>query len=179
MPLFKGKEQYLPAVTKAVMGLSDFLVHYWWALLLGVGAVVTALTMAVRTPSGRRTWDIIKLRIPLMGKMFRSLYISRGLSTMGELIRAGVPMLETLDITGQVAGNTCTRSCGRPCMTWCSRAARSSSPSATGGRSCCRPTSCRWSPPGRSPATLGTCWRRVGILRARTAGHHQIRHQYD
>jgi type IV pilus assembly protein PilC len=71
-----------------------------------VGAVITCLILAIRTPSGRRTWDIVKLRIPLMGKMFRALFISRGLSTMGELIRAGVPMLETLDITGQVAGNT-------------------------------------------------------------------------
>ncbi|MCD6304043.1 MAG: type II secretion system F family protein, partial [Planctomycetes bacterium] len=47
----------------------------------------------------------LKLKIPLLGKMFRALYIARGLSTMGELIRAGVPMLETLQITGQVAGN--------------------------------------------------------------------------
>jgi type IV pilus assembly protein PilC len=109
MPLFAGKEQYLPGVTKAVMGLSNFLVHYWWALLLGVGAGVTGLILAIRTPSGTRTWDIVKLKIPLMGKMFRALFISRGLSTMGELIRAGVPMLETLDITGDVAGNTLHR----------------------------------------------------------------------
>ncbi|HUS92687.1 MAG TPA: type II secretion system F family protein [Phycisphaerae bacterium] len=105
MPLFKGKEQHLPSLTKGIMGLSNFMVHYWWTLVIAAAAGITGFTFFVRTEFGRRAWHATKLKIPLMGKMFRALYIARGLSTMGELVRAGVPMLETLGITADVSGN--------------------------------------------------------------------------
>jgi type II secretory pathway component PulF len=49
--------------------------------------------------------DKLKLTIPVVKGMFRSLYISRSLQTMGQLINAGVPMLDTLAITGDISGN--------------------------------------------------------------------------
>lgn len=104
-PLFAGKEQYLPWVTKSVMGLSKLLTCFWWAIMLGLGGVITGFVFFLRTDFGRRLWDNVKIRIPLMGRMFRALYISRSLSTMGELVSAGVPMLETLAITADVSGN--------------------------------------------------------------------------
>jgi len=105
MPLFAGKEQYLPGPTKVVMGTSRFLTGFWWLLLLILAGAITGFMMMLRTEAGRRMWDAAKLKFPLMGRMFRALYISRGLSTMGELVRAGVPMLETLGITAEVSGN--------------------------------------------------------------------------
>ena len=106
MPLFKGKEKYLPGVTKFVMGLSAFLINFWWLLLIMLAGSITGFIMFKRTVFGRRAWDTFKLKVPLMGKMFRALYISSGLSTLGELVSAGVPMLETLNITSDVVGNT-------------------------------------------------------------------------
>jgi type IV pilus assembly protein PilC len=104
-PLFAGKEQYLPTVTKAVMGLSAFLTGFWWLVILSVAMTITGFVLFIRTELGRRTWDTVKLRFPLLGRMSRALCISRGMSTMGELVRAGVPMLETLNITSDVSGN--------------------------------------------------------------------------
>jgi type IV pilus assembly protein PilC len=109
MPLFAGKEQHLPVVTKAVLGLSAFMVGFWWLLLMLLTALIGGFVAFKNTEFGHRQWDAFKLKIPLMGRMFRALYISRGLSTMGELVRAGVPMLETLDITAEVSGNTMHR----------------------------------------------------------------------
>ncbi len=105
MPLFQGKEEHLPTITKVVMGLSTTLTSYWWAILLGLVVLVVGLVLVTRTEGGRRGWHGLKLKLPLMGNMFRALYISRGLSTMGELVRAGVPMLEVLGITADVSGN--------------------------------------------------------------------------
>lgn len=105
MPLFKGKEQHLPGITKVVMGLSGTLTHYWWALLLGAVFLVAGLIAFIGTEYGRRVWDAFKLKMPLLSRMCRALYISNSLSTMGELISAGVPMLETLNITADVSGN--------------------------------------------------------------------------
>lgn len=109
MPLFEGKEKYLPSVTVFVMGCSNFLVHYWWVLLLGLAGSITGFIFFKRTEFGERAWDTFKLKVPLMGKMFRAVYISNGLSTLGELVSAGVPMLETLNITSDVVGNTLHR----------------------------------------------------------------------
>ena len=50
----------------------------------------------LRTDWGRLWWDKVKLTVPLFKKMFRALYISRSLHTMGQLINAGVPMLDTI-----------------------------------------------------------------------------------
>ena len=52
---------------------------------------------------------MLKLKVPLISRMCRALYISRGLSTMGELVSAGVPMLETISITADVSGNSLYR----------------------------------------------------------------------
>jgi type IV pilus assembly protein PilC len=59
----------------------------------------------IHTQWGRLWWDKTKLTVPLFKKMFRALYITRSLHTMGELVNAGVPMLDTLAITADISGN--------------------------------------------------------------------------
>lgn len=103
--VFRGKEELLPKPTKMLLSLSGFLQHQWYLVVLGVAALAVGAFLFVRTPVGREKWDALKLRLPLMKKMLRSLYITRGLHTMSELIQAGVPMLETLSITADVSGN--------------------------------------------------------------------------
>ena len=107
--MFKGKEELLPGPTKFLMATSDFMRDDWYLLVGGVIAFVVAVSMGLRTTAGRIFWDATKLKIPVLGKMFRAMYISRGLQTMGELVNAGVPMLETLTITAAVSGNTLYR----------------------------------------------------------------------
>ena len=103
--VFAGKEHALPGPTLFLMGLSDFMVQYWWAVLLAIFAFMVAIFITGRTEPGSRWFDLIKLKIPLMKKMFKALYISRSLHTMGELVNAGVPMLDTLTITADISGN--------------------------------------------------------------------------
>ena len=59
----------------------------------------------LRTDWGRLWFDKVKLTVPLFKKLFRALYISRSLHTMGQLINAGVPMLDTISITADISGN--------------------------------------------------------------------------
>lgn len=103
--VFKGKEHALPAPTKFLMGLSSFMVEWWWLLLLAAGGLVGAFVVFIRTELGSFWWDRFKLTFPLISRMFRALYISRSLHTMGELLNAGVPMLDTIAITGDISGN--------------------------------------------------------------------------
>jgi len=111
--VFKGKEDILPWPTKFLMGLSAFMVQWWWAVVLALLALVAGLWFAGRTNRGSIYLDHVKLRVPVFQRMFRALYIARSLQTMGELINAGVPMLDTLAITGQIAGNSLYKSMWR------------------------------------------------------------------
>jgi type IV pilus assembly protein PilC len=106
MVIFKGKEAVLPAPTKALLWMSNFMVNYWYICIGIVAALVWGFFMVLKTSWGRVWWDKVKLSVPIFKKLFRALYISRGLHTMGQLINAGVPMLDTISITADVSGNT-------------------------------------------------------------------------
>lgn len=103
--VFQGKEDILPWATKFLMTLSKAMVAYWYFILGGVIVVGGGIYAFARTELGGFWIDRLKLSIPIMKAMFRSLYISRSLQTMGQLINAGVPMLDTLAITGDISGN--------------------------------------------------------------------------
>ncbi|MGF1634668.1 MAG: type II secretion system F family protein [Phycisphaerae bacterium] len=105
MTIFKGKEAALPAPTKMLMAMSSFMVNYWYIVIAAIVVGVWAFMLAIKTPSGRLYFDKAKLSIPLFKKLFRALYISRSLHTMGQLLNAGVPMLDTIAITAEISGN--------------------------------------------------------------------------
>lgn len=103
--VFEGKEDVLPWATTFLMNFSKFIVANWPYLLGGLAIIVGGAFAFTRTDIGRFWVDKLKLTIPIVRSMFRSLYISRSLQTMGQLINAGVPMLDTLAITGEISGN--------------------------------------------------------------------------
>jgi type IV pilus assembly protein PilC len=103
--VFQGKEAAMPWPTIFLMNLSAFMVDYWWIVVMGLLLVAVAFVMFIRTEPGGWWFDKMKLTVPIFKRMFRALYISRSLHTMGELVNAGVPMLDTLAITGDISGN--------------------------------------------------------------------------
>jgi type IV pilus assembly protein PilC len=109
MVIFQGKEAALPAPTKLLLFLSNFMVNYWYILIGGTGMLVWAAYLILKTEWGRTTFDQLKLTVPIFKKLFRALYISRSLHTMGQLVNAGVPILDTISITADIAGNTLYR----------------------------------------------------------------------
>jgi len=111
--LFDGKEALLPTPTKALLAISAFMRGYWYVCVGVTVAVAWGFFYFIHTTGGRIWWDSAKLRIPLIRRMLRALYITRGLQTMGELINAGVPMLDTIAITADVSGNTLYRNMWR------------------------------------------------------------------
>ena len=74
-------------------------------ILIALAGLAVGFFLLLRTDPGRWWFDASKLKIPIFKRMFRALYISRSLHTMGELVNAGVPMLDTLAITGEISGN--------------------------------------------------------------------------
>jgi type IV pilus assembly protein PilC len=103
--VFAGKEHLLPAPTKILMASSAFLRGYWFVIIPAVGGLVGGFLYFIRTNIGRLWWDKTKLVLPLIKTLCRNLYITRSLHTMGVLMRAGVPILDTISVTAQISGN--------------------------------------------------------------------------
>ncbi len=103
--VFEGKEDILPFATKFLMALSNFMVANWPYIIGIVLSAAVGMFIFAKTAAGALFFDKMKLTIPVLKAMFRSLYINRSLQTMGQLINAGVPMLDTIAITGEISGN--------------------------------------------------------------------------
>jgi len=103
--LLESLNQPLPWFTRFMIGLSDFIRSWWWALsILGFGGWI-AFRTAIRTESGRIRWDAILLQTPYVGRLTRLLAISRFTRTLSTLLAGGIPIVRSLEISKFVANN--------------------------------------------------------------------------
>lgn len=99
-----GKE--LPKPTQILIDLSEFLKSYIIYLIVGIAGFIWALRRFVSTPKGRRIKDQAILKVPVLGELSRKVSLSRFCRTYAILIRAGVPILRTLEIVRKASDNT-------------------------------------------------------------------------
>jgi type II secretory pathway component PulF len=104
--LFEGSEMKMPPITKMIFSVSAFLSHYGLYLLIGVIILVVALLMFYKlTLIGRRFFQRIAYKIPLVNNILAKMSYQRFAVTFGALMRAGLPILENLEITATTVGN--------------------------------------------------------------------------
>ncbi|HEX8926015.1 MAG TPA: type II secretion system F family protein [Terriglobales bacterium] len=103
--MFAGLGVDLPAPTKFVIGLSDFIGTFWWVIGLGIVILVVGLKQVGKSPQGRLAIDRTLLGLPVFGPLLRKIAVARFTRTMGTLITSGVPILDGLAITARTAGN--------------------------------------------------------------------------
>jgi len=95
----------LPGPTQFLLDLSSFIRSQWYFLLGGLAGVFFGIRTFARTERGRQLWDRWKLKLPIFGPLTHKICMTRFARTFAQLIRAGVPILEVLDIVGDTAGN--------------------------------------------------------------------------
>ena len=103
--MFKDLGQDLPLPTMIVLGLSDFIRGWWWAVGLGVYGALHAFKVYYRTENGSMVVDTYALKLPIIGMLIRKVAVARFTRTLGTLISSGVSILEALRITARSAGN--------------------------------------------------------------------------
>lgn len=103
--IFKDSGQELPLITRLLIGFSDAVRYYWWLLIiLGAGATY-GLKYYLRYMDGYKQWDSIKLKIPILGEIFKKIYITRFTENLSTLISGGISAIKALNITADVVGN--------------------------------------------------------------------------
>jgi len=105
--IFTGMGAKLPAITKMLLGVSDWVAHqYGWLVILGSPAVIYLMFKLIgMSNGGRNVLDRMKLNIPVFGQIVAKSSVARFTRTLGTLLAAGVPILEALQITRNTAGN--------------------------------------------------------------------------
>ncbi len=104
--MFESSGQALPAPTRALLAISNALTTYWYIFIVVVGALLGGFLYYKRTPTGMRTIDGIKLKIPVVKETTKKIITSRFTRTLSTLMASGIPLLESIQIVGKVVGNT-------------------------------------------------------------------------
>ncbi len=95
----------LPLPTRILLHVHHAITGYWWiGVLLAVGAVI-GFRAFVRTNEGRVAWDRFRLLIPGYGRVIRHRHYAQFSRTLGTLMENGIPLLRSLDLVTEIAGN--------------------------------------------------------------------------
>ena len=103
--MFGSVNMELPLPTRVVIGMSEFLIGYWWAILASIAGAVFLIRQYYATPDGHRNIDRMMINSPILGDVIRKSAVSRFTRTLGTLISSGVSILDGLEITAKTAGN--------------------------------------------------------------------------
>jgi type IV pilus assembly protein PilC len=103
--LFVSLGADLPLPTRIVVALSKFVGRFWWLIVGLLFAASVAIRRYYATEQGRLLIDGFLLRAPILGVVLRKIAVARFCRTLGTLLSAGVPVLESLEITARTSGN--------------------------------------------------------------------------
>ncbi len=104
--LYKDLKQTLPLITQIMVTMADTIARFWWLIIILCGVGIYFLLQYLKTDNGIKTKDTFKLNIPIFGKMFRKLYMSRFTRAGQTLLSTGVSMLDMLNLTSKAVNNT-------------------------------------------------------------------------
>jgi len=109
MPNFFGMlldmDVELPLITRIIIAMSDFLIAYWYILLIVILCVVVVTQYVLSLPKVRLAFDKLKLRLPVIGKLLKIIYTARFARTLSSLYGSGVSMLRAIEITATIISN--------------------------------------------------------------------------
>ncbi|MFT8889633.1 MAG: type II secretion system F family protein [Ethanoligenens sp.] len=105
LSLYTQSGSSLPPTTRILLGLSTVFTKYWYLLLVIAVAIVILARTGLKNPKVRLTWDTIKLRLPIIGKLMLVVESAQFARTLSSLFNGGLPIIQSLEIVEHVMGN--------------------------------------------------------------------------
>ena len=106
---FEDVGQSLPLLTRIVMSISEALVNWWWAILIGIAAAVLLAWRVLQVPGTRLAFDRWLLRVPGLGRLIRDLHAARMARTLSTMVESRLPLVEGLALTVPTIHNRALR----------------------------------------------------------------------
>ena len=103
--VIKDLDVEIPWYTALMIKIGDFMQAYWWAVLVLIAGIIASLVYYARSEEGSKEWDRIKLKIPVVGQLFRYVYITRFAENLSVLLKGGIPIVRALIVIGDVVDN--------------------------------------------------------------------------
>ncbi|HPW47953.1 MAG TPA: type II secretion system F family protein [Candidatus Saccharibacteria bacterium] len=95
----------LPLVTRILVAVSDFIIHFWWLFLILLIIAIVFGSRWARSIGGKRFIDKAKLTVKPVSRLYKKMYMARFARTGGTLVASGVPLIQMLEVTAQAINN--------------------------------------------------------------------------
>ena len=95
----------LPLATRILMGISGFVLNFWWLALAMIGGIVISVRAYLKTPAGKSQRDALLYKLPIWGTLARQVMLTELTRTLALLVSAGVAVVEALEIVAGAVGN--------------------------------------------------------------------------
>ncbi|MFO8163504.1 MAG: type II secretion system inner membrane protein GspF [Thermodesulfobacteriota bacterium] len=103
--IFTEMHHTLPLPTMVLINVSNFLLSFWWVIVLVLFSGIIGIKYSKKSPSVHYMWDKLKLRIPILGPMNQQIALARFGRTLGSLLKSGVSLLSSLLIARNIVNN--------------------------------------------------------------------------
>lgn len=103
--MFNSKGKELPELTQLVVNMSEGFIKYWWVIVLAGFVIYVTIVQILNTPEGRKTFDNLSLKFPILGPIIQKGCIARFSRTLSTLLASGIPVVEALEVSSKVVNN--------------------------------------------------------------------------
>ncbi|MEE4242835.1 MAG: type II secretion system inner membrane protein GspF [Desulfopila sp.] len=104
--VFVEMDRILPLPTRILIGMSDFLIAYWFVVAALAVLVIVAGRFFIQSKRGRYLWDYILLKLPVVGTVLQKIILARFSSTLGSLLESGVGLIASMEIVKTIMNNS-------------------------------------------------------------------------
>lgn len=106
MEMIKETSATLPITTRILIFSGDFMQKWWWAVLIAIIFCISGFIYYLRTEDGKKEFDVISIKIPIIGRVLTLVYLSRFSENLSTLVKSGLPIVTALQISARVVGNS-------------------------------------------------------------------------
>ncbi len=103
--MFNSLGGQLPAMTRGLIAVSDFMKSSWWIIIAGIIVLILVIRQMASTDKGKYMLDNFLLKVPVIGDLMRKLAVAKFSRTFATLMKSGVPILDAMEIVAKVSGN--------------------------------------------------------------------------
>ena len=104
-PIFKEARVELPFITRILLAGGEFVGRWWWAIITVIFLFIVLLVDYFRSKEGKIVFDEISIKLPILGNLFKKVYIARFAESISVLIKGGIPITQSIEITAHSVGS--------------------------------------------------------------------------